>query len=369
MTHAVPPTGWDAPLQSDATMAPGDLVRRQLETSGITQAELAVRAGLSAKHVNQVIQGVAPLSAETALALERTLGISADLLNRLEANHRGHLTRVAARSRLAPFVEWAKGFPITELRAAGLLPRDQDDVSTVESLLRLFRVADPASFEKLWGQGAFSFRRAQHLDGHDKTTATWLRVGEIRALPDTLPSYDAAAFAELTERLPNFVLDGDDAGFHAFVDEARAAGVGISFVPGFGKTRSHGATRWLPTGNPTIVMSDRYKYSDIFWFSLAHETVHVLRHPKRKSNLHLDTVGDNADGLEREADTLAADLLIRHADRQLIAAVTAVPAALALAAQLKVDVGVIAGQVCHLRGGKAWQTFARLRRTLTISVS
>ena len=314
-----------------------------------------------------MIQGVAPLSSETALTIERSLGISPGLLDRVEADHRGRLARAEGRSRLAPFVAWAREFPVKELRAAGFLPPEGDDLSLVESLLRLFGVADPAAFDRLWSQGAFSFRRAQHLDVDDKATAAWLRVGELKVFIEPLPAYDATWFAALVERLPDFVLEGDAPGFREFAAQARLAGVGVVFVPGFTAARSNGATRWTGTGQPVITLTSRYKYSDVFWFSLAHEAAHVLRHPKRRSTLHLDQAGDDSDSLEQDANTFAADVLLRHGDPRLIATVRTVADAKALAGRLDVDQGIIAGQVGNLhKSPRVWQTFSRLRRPLAL---
>jgi HTH-type transcriptional regulator / antitoxin HigA len=43
----------------------------------MSQAELARRTGLSAKHINLILKGTAPITPDTALKLERVLNIPA----------------------------------------------------------------------------------------------------------------------------------------------------------------------------------------------------------------------------------------------------------------------------------------------------
>ena len=67
------------PYAPDHATPPGETLRQVLEDLHLTQLDLAHRTGLSTKHVNQVIQGSAPLTQETALSLERVTGVPAGL--------------------------------------------------------------------------------------------------------------------------------------------------------------------------------------------------------------------------------------------------------------------------------------------------
>jgi addiction module HigA family antidote len=54
------------------------LVAEFMEPMGITQTELAQRAGLPRKHVNELCRGRRAVTADTALILARVFGNSAD---------------------------------------------------------------------------------------------------------------------------------------------------------------------------------------------------------------------------------------------------------------------------------------------------
>lgn len=67
---------------------PGEILEEALEERGMSGAELARRAGLSAKHVRQLLNAKVPLSMEVALQLEAVLGIPARFWSSLEFNYR-----------------------------------------------------------------------------------------------------------------------------------------------------------------------------------------------------------------------------------------------------------------------------------------
>ena len=58
-------------------VAPGETLRETLQSLGMSQAELAQRTGRPKKTINEIIKAKAAITADTALQLERVLGIPA----------------------------------------------------------------------------------------------------------------------------------------------------------------------------------------------------------------------------------------------------------------------------------------------------
>jgi HTH-type transcriptional regulator / antitoxin HigA len=65
---------------------PGEHLLEHIESRGWSQAEFARLAGLSPKLVSTIIGGANPVTAETAIKLERSLGVKAYIWTRLQAN-------------------------------------------------------------------------------------------------------------------------------------------------------------------------------------------------------------------------------------------------------------------------------------------
>lgn len=64
----------------------------------VTQAELAARASISVKHVNQIMQGNAPITPETAMILDRITGTPVGFWNRREADYRENLLGITPKT-------------------------------------------------------------------------------------------------------------------------------------------------------------------------------------------------------------------------------------------------------------------------------
>src|ERR1039457_4867387 len=101
--------------KSSYAIAPGATLQETIESLGISQAELAKRTGRPLKTINEIINGKAAITAETALQLERVLGVPASFWNNLEQNYREALASLKEGKALEEIHEWVKSFPVKEL--------------------------------------------------------------------------------------------------------------------------------------------------------------------------------------------------------------------------------------------------------------
>lgn len=60
----------------------------------MSQAVLAERTGRSKKTINEIIQGKAAITPDTALQLEKVLGVPASFWNNLERNYQKSVTAI-----------------------------------------------------------------------------------------------------------------------------------------------------------------------------------------------------------------------------------------------------------------------------------
>jgi len=72
----------------DVVYPPGETLREVLEDRGMSQAELARLTGIPATAIDEIIQGTAQLTPETALQLERVLRVPVRLWLNLEHAYR-----------------------------------------------------------------------------------------------------------------------------------------------------------------------------------------------------------------------------------------------------------------------------------------
>src|SRR5882724_13472730 len=77
----------------DSVSPPGETLEEILDSRSMSQAQLAERTGRPKKTINEIIKGKAAITAETAIQLERVLGIPAAFWIAREQNYRESLAR------------------------------------------------------------------------------------------------------------------------------------------------------------------------------------------------------------------------------------------------------------------------------------
>src|SRR2546423_14723132 len=145
----------------DYAVPPGDTLLEVMESLGITQAELAERTGRPTKTINEIVKGKAAITPETALQLERVLGVPASFWNNLEQNYRTALARAAERSRLEKQLGFLAHFPVKDMTKRNWLRPCDTAVEQLSELLNYFGVASPKAWHTHWEpiQPGASFRR------------------------------------------------------------------------------------------------------------------------------------------------------------------------------------------------------------------
>lgn len=66
---------------------PGELLKDEIEVRNVTQAKLATQIGVSYKMINDIMNCHRAIDAATAMKLEAALGVSADLLLRMQTDY------------------------------------------------------------------------------------------------------------------------------------------------------------------------------------------------------------------------------------------------------------------------------------------
>jgi len=291
----------------DFVTPPGETLKETLESIGMSQRDLARRTGRPVKTINEIVKGKAAITAETALQLERVLGISASFWVNREQHYREYLARQAEQEALRKGKNWLKGMPLKEMAEYGWIRRFSDPIEQMQELLGFFGVRSPREYMDLWKNLQVSFRMSPSFQVDRDALAAWLRKGVIEAQKIECDAYDAAEFAKILQRIRPLTLEPPEIFQPELIRLCASCGVAVVFVRELPKTRTSGATRWLTPEKALIQLSLRYKSDDMLWFTFFHEAGHILLHGKRLVFLH----DDKYEGAkEKEANRFAENILI-----------------------------------------------------------
>lgn len=344
----------------DYTFPPGDTLAEVLSERGMKQAELARRTGLSVKLVNHIIQGLAPISADTALRLERVTDLSALFWASLEAGYQVARVEDNEAARLAAESGWLSAVPVKELQARRWLSKTTDKLTLAREALSFFKVATPEAWSEVWAVPT-AYRKSQAYEPDYGSLAAWIRIGEIRATDLDLPEYDRTALRNSLGEVRSLTNEEDFTIIVARLTEiCRRVGVALIIEKEIKGARINGLVRWLPSGNPLIMLSLRYSWADIFWFTFFHEAGHLLVHDRKRStiidlptqgNSDPDMIAWSSDNklLEAEADDFAGRMLIARVFDQQLRQTSDGAGVELIAAQAGVHPGIVVGRLQHDR--------------------
>jgi len=109
----------DIAIAREVISCPGDTLAEHIEYIGMSQAELADRMGRPKKTINEIIRGKAQITPETALQLERVVGIPADFWMKKEQNYRLRLAEIDEAEKRLDETDRIKCFPLKEMIKKG----------------------------------------------------------------------------------------------------------------------------------------------------------------------------------------------------------------------------------------------------------
>lgn len=306
MTNS-PPVPWSP----DWSVAPGEFLVEALAEREMSQAELARRMARPLKTVSEIATGKAAITPDTAIQLERVLGISASFWNGAEARYREAQARDRAIAELLEFVPWSTQFPVKELQRRGQLPQTSTAEDNVSALLAFFEVSNPTGWENHWGRVFSGFRLPSSSIASRHSLSAWLRWGERQAEHLDVDSYDERAFRDTLSRVRGLSrMQLFDSAVQRLTQELARTGVALVILPTLAGAPASGAARWLHGMRPLIQLSLRYLSDDQFWYSLYHEAGHLLLGPRRVEIVEDAGLSGADDDVERLADSFARNTLI-----------------------------------------------------------
>ncbi|MFF0471845.1 ImmA/IrrE family metallo-endopeptidase [Micromonospora zamorensis] len=340
------------PYQPDSVPAPGETLRETIEALDMSQAELSMRTGLSAKHINQIVQGIATISHETAIALERATGVPASLWNSLESNYRDYLARKRERERLSEEATWLSKLPIKALRKLGAITADKDDDATVlQQVFRFFGVANIPAWEAVWLNPQADFLQSRAFDVDSSALATWLRLGELAAQRIRCDPFDRDKLRRSLPELRSLTVEPLERFLPEMKRISASCGVAVVIIEEIPGCRVSGATRWLSPQKAVLQLSLRHKRNDHLWFAFFHELGHILLHGKRDNFIDRDSDYEAArdDPKEQQANAFAGDLLIPPTYASELRRLRSLAAMRAFAEKIGVAPGIVVGRLQHDR--------------------
>ncbi len=325
---------------------PGELLAEEIEVIGMTQQELAKRMGRPPQVINEIIKGKKSITYDTAMELEKSLGISAQIWTNAQSTYDFTVARLKEHERWTAQANagWLKEFPVKEIENRGWISRYKKKADTVGALLEFLGFASFDAWDKHSMAPVSGFRISENSKVSRGALAAWLRKGENEGRRIDTAHYEENKFQAAVTQIRTMTSDDPGDFIPQMTSLCAEAGVAVVFIPELPKSGANGVARWLTLQKGLIQMSLKRNWSDIFWFSFFHECYHILQH--KDTFIHID--GINNDSMEEnEADSFAANLLIPSSEwhRFMEESRYDEKSVTEFASQMGIDTGIVVGRM------------------------
>jgi len=360
----------DNSVHSNLAVPPGEYLEEVLSELGMTKTELARRMERPATKLSSIFRGAKAITPDTALQLEKVVGVPAHIWTGLEAEYRLTLARqdeARHQERLKREARLVTAYCYAELVKAGEVKRHTKPADKALELQKFFGVTTLESVPSLRRYEAF-FRSAASRRGQrtPEAVAAWLRLGERRAQRMHCAPFDRVRLMRALEDLRSMTLQQPEDFLEPLRAKLAERGVALVVCPHFRRAKAHAATFWLASDRAALMTTLRGGWADIFWFSLFHEIGHLVAHGRDAVILEDDAAHGAKGDREAEADKFAADVLVppRDYERFVDRGSFYRNDIEAFARQIGIHAGIVVGRLQHEgRLRPDWHNRLRVRYT------
>ena len=260
---------------------PGMTIKEVLEDHHMTQKELAVRLGLSEKHISKLINGEVPLTQDVAIRLERVLDIEASFWNGLEATYREAILKVEYENSIDEEINFAKPFGYAKLARLGIVPETKKAAEQVNNLQKFFEVA---SLKHVADEMIMPlvYENIKDMEPAKKSAIyTLVQITKGRARFVEVNPYDAELLRKFIPKIKDLSSEPLIGVKEPLKDMLAACGVIIVYLPIIDNITSTCIT--YSKGN-SIVLGIPTEDSDGFWTLLGEALQNLVERDYQRSN-------------------------------------------------------------------------------------
>lgn len=253
---------------------PGSYVEDIVDELNITQAEFAERLGTSAKTVSKIINGEDNISKDIANRLSKLTGISIKTWIDLQTNYDIKSMEIKNKQdedektvcKLIDFKYFKENHLVEDKKYS-----IEEKISKLRQLLNISSLSNLYDFNS-----AVSYRNTKGFSEQsivNSNVMLELAMNKSRSITDK--KYSKVKLNTVLPIIKKMTLESPEVFYPKLKELLLDCGIVLVGLPNLKNANLNGATKRFKNGSVLLLITDRNKSSDIFWFSLVHELGHI----------------------------------------------------------------------------------------------
>lgn len=326
-------------IRPNYAVKPGEILADYIEESGWTQKEVALRAGISEKHLSRIINGFAAVSVDVSERLAVVFGTKPDLWIKLQNAYQEQADYLKKTQELESEKEWLDVIPVKWLEKHNLIHTVPGAGQKVFECLKFFAVTSVSAWKEIFPQKGYILRAAKDRPADVGAVAALIRTLEIETDAARTEDFSLEKLRQAIPRLRQLTTIQSPAEFKPQIEKILSdCGIFVLFMP-FPPKAPVFAITIKRRSSYAMAFSGRYQTDDQFWFSLFHEIGHII---------HKHNMENGSDAQEKEANTYASSILVPKLNEYLDVSMTK-ERVLSISKEIGIAPGILVGQLQHCK--------------------
>lgn len=305
-------------LSREMIIHPGETLKEVLEERNMSQQELALRTGVSPKHISTVLNGEKNISANFANKLEYALNIDAEFWMNLQNHYDKELFEFdelhsISQEEINIFKSMKEIFEyITENKFIPVIKQIEQNILELRKYLN---ISSLTSIPSIVSSGAF--RAQTSIEYNPYILFAWQKICESLSLKietENIPYEEQVKkLLVLCPEIKTLSLLPQEDFIPKLQDYFKSCGIAFVITPTFKGAPVQGFIKTGQDEKTIISMTFRQCRADIFWFTLFHEIAHFINGDSKQKFIDFESI-ENA--RETKADLFAQNTLLDKTDYQ-----------------------------------------------------
>lgn len=289
---------------------PGEILYKKLNECGMSRKELAIRTGVTEKHICTVVNCEKGISS----AFARKLGYvfeNAKFWMDVQAEYDSEQLRIQEENNIsAEEIKLLK--PLHDIMnyfiECGYIHNNCGEASKIMQLRELLQISDLTLIPQIPYNAAYRAQLTKNIKVDSYVLFAWQRLCEKKTEGIKIDKpVDKNSLQTNIEKIKSLMFGSINNGIQELQNIFAESGIAFQVVKNFRGAPVQGFIKEISDEHLILCMTIRGKRADRFWFTLFHEIAHILNGDYKARFVDFDSVSN---ATEQAADDYARDILI-----------------------------------------------------------
>lgn len=289
---------------------PGDVLQEKLNDAGMTRKELAIRTGVTEKHICTIINGDRAISVAFARKLGYVLENTAYWMQ-LQSEYDAEQLQIQEENEITQEeLDVLKHLHdiMSYFIECGYIYNNCGASSKVMQLRDFLCISNLTMIPHITYNAAYRAQLTTNINVDPYVLFAWQRLCEKKTEDLTISQIiDIDALHSNINNIRSLMFNNIDSGIQKLQRIFADCGIAFQVVKNFRGAPVQGFIKETPEKRLILCLTIRGKRADCFWFTLFHEIAHILNGDNKNRFVDFDSISDAA---EERANCFARDTLI-----------------------------------------------------------